>query len=507
MDVSELVGKARTGDVDAFTELVRRYQAMAFGYAYARLGDFHLAEDTAQQAFIAAWRGLDSLKEPERFGGWLRTIVRFESAHTIRSARVTYTQLDDLDGVSGHGPDVVAENREGLDRVLAAINALPQAEREVTILYYLQDRSQREVAAFLGVPVSTVNNRLRNARKHLKEGKALPMSGDALNEHRLPDDFAGRIGEIVRTQGPIIDARFPREHRPRVLNALTLTDDSGPSLLAEAIQHLDDSIVRCIVPEGRGFPSDASVRVTDTGGPVSVPLDHATVAEVIANGRETSRTSELEETGIKAIDLLCPLPRHGRVALVGDMHSGKVVLVEELIHRLSDTGAKLSLYAFVETPDEVATVNALEYRTSASIEAVYLPVGDSGSEALIDLLPTFDVVIAFSSHLARQRLYPAIDPERSNSRLFDSDVLAPKHRQTAERVRALLATDDPKADLIRRFLTQPFFVAEEWTRLAGAQVSLAETLQGCELLLGDTPADLDPDELYMTGALQDALPS
>lgn len=77
-EVSKLVARAKEGDADAFTALVQRYQSMAFGYAYANLGDFDLAEDAAQQAFIVAYHNLANLRHPERFGGWLRGIVRYE---------------------------------------------------------------------------------------------------------------------------------------------------------------------------------------------------------------------------------------------------------------------------------------------------------------------------------------------------------------------------------------------------------------------------------------------
>ena len=73
------------------------------------------------------------------------------------------------------------------------------------------------------------------------------MADHALNDHAPGDDFTTRVGEIVRAQGRVIDARFPTGQRPRVLNALTVTDDSaGPAITLEAIQHLDDDLVRCI---------------------------------------------------------------------------------------------------------------------------------------------------------------------------------------------------------------------------------------------------------------------
>ena len=249
MDHDQLVRDARAGDADAFTELVRRYQAMAFGYAWSRIGDFHLAEDLAQQAFIAAWRSLPALNDPARFGGWLRRIVQFECAHFLRDRPAATFPLDDArQAIANDDPTHDAERREGFDRALAAINHLPQAEREVTILFYLHDRSQRQVAAFLDLPVTTVNNRLRNARKRLREGDLITMTRQALNTHPLPGDFADRIGQVVRANGPIVDARFTPGERPAVLNQVAISGaNGGPALTALVAQYLSDDLVRCIV--------------------------------------------------------------------------------------------------------------------------------------------------------------------------------------------------------------------------------------------------------------------
>ena len=70
-----LVTRSRAGDVDAYGEIVRRFQDMAYGYAYSVLGDFHLSQDAAQEAFIEAYRCLGNLREPAAFPGWFRRIV------------------------------------------------------------------------------------------------------------------------------------------------------------------------------------------------------------------------------------------------------------------------------------------------------------------------------------------------------------------------------------------------------------------------------------------------
>jgi DNA-directed RNA polymerase specialized sigma24 family protein len=73
--LGSIVERARAGDVEAFARLVRRFQAMAYGYAYSVLGDFPLAEDAAQEAFLEVYRKLGDLREPAAFPGWFRRIV------------------------------------------------------------------------------------------------------------------------------------------------------------------------------------------------------------------------------------------------------------------------------------------------------------------------------------------------------------------------------------------------------------------------------------------------
>jgi RNA polymerase sigma factor (sigma-70 family) len=87
---------------DAFCELVRRFQDMAYACAYAVLGDFHLAEDAAQEAFISAWQKLGQLREPEAFPGWLRRVVLTECNRLTRGKRSRNITLDE--GANLHAP-------------------------------------------------------------------------------------------------------------------------------------------------------------------------------------------------------------------------------------------------------------------------------------------------------------------------------------------------------------------------------------------------------------------
>lgn len=519
MEVGKLVTRVKTGDVDAFTELVRRYQAMAFGYAYSNLRDFHLAEDVVQQAFVVAYNNLNRIEHPERFGGWLRAIVRFECLHLLRSRRVVQVPIEAVSELAAPepGPAEMAEEREGIDRLLVAIDRLPPAEREATILYYIHDHSQRDVAEFLNLPVTTVNNRLRSARKRLKQQRILTMSKDAFREQGLPGDFAERIGEVVRVQGAIVDARFPAGHRPPILSTLTINDGTvDDEVAANVTQYLDDDLVRCVITaSGRTITSAGrGMRVIGNDEAVGAPVEPAGIRQVIASMRRSNATPRALETGIKAIDVLTPLPAGGVIGLVGDAQTGKMVLVEELIHRLTDASRSISIIVFVEAQDEANVVRSLEYRASAAVEAVYLSVADASPEALEGITSELDAMITLSRRLAEDRLYPAIDIVTSSSRILDPAVVGQHHLDVAIGVRQILekaakrsgdTAETRRAAQLQRFLTQPFFVAEPFTKQPGIRDPRDAAISGCASILAGAHDDLADHALYMIGTLDDAL--
>jgi RNA polymerase sigma factor (sigma-70 family) len=144
---------------------------MAYGAAFAFLGDHHQAQDAAQDAFLAAFVDLPKLREPAAFPGWFRQIVVRQCGRQARGRGAAALPLARAADVPDAAPDParLAEAREAEAAVRAAIAALPEHQRLATVLYYVGDYSQAEVAAFLGVPVTTVKKRLFAARRRLKE--------------------------------------------------------------------------------------------------------------------------------------------------------------------------------------------------------------------------------------------------------------------------------------------------------------------------------------------------
>ncbi len=168
-DLSGLIQVARKGDSDAFEEVVRRFQDMAVGYAYAMLGDWQEAEDVAQEAFIAAWYGLVNLRDAAAFPGWFRRIVYTQAHRRIRVKEPLLISLEQVPEIAVPDRASSLERTAVSDALTAALEALPEAQRAVALLHYMNDFRQHEIAAFLEIPLGTVKSRLYHARKTMKE--------------------------------------------------------------------------------------------------------------------------------------------------------------------------------------------------------------------------------------------------------------------------------------------------------------------------------------------------
>lgn len=168
----------------------------------------------------------------------------------------------------------------------------------------------------------------------------------------------------------------------------------------------------------------------------------------------------------------CLFARAGErvIVIVGDSHVCKLVLVEELLHRL-DGKVSLTLLVLLEAPGESSVVKPAEVRQGVTIEVVYIPVQDASAHSLRAPLEHCDAVIALSRALASAGIYPAIDVTLSRSGIPDDDLTA-KAR--------LLASH---AESIRRFVTQPFYAAESFTGTPGTTVSLDEATEELATLL------------------------
>jgi RNA polymerase sigma factor (sigma-70 family) len=206
-ELTRLMVAARNGDLQAYGQIVGRFQDMAFGCAYSILGDFHQAEDVAQEAFIQAYQKLSDLRKPEAFPGWFHRIVVTQCSREARRKNVETVPLDHVPEMAAveANPDEAIDEQDMKDKVLEAIRSLPESQRMATTLFYINGYSQNEVADFLEVPVTTVKKRLHDSRAKLKK-RMIKMVADTLQENRPNEAFWHTVVErMVDVSSPRLD--------------------------------------------------------------------------------------------------------------------------------------------------------------------------------------------------------------------------------------------------------------------------------------------------------------
>lgn len=185
--LADLVRASQRGDIDAFGQLVGCFQRFACAVAYSVVGDLHLAEDAAQEAFIEAYQCLANLREPAAFPAWFRRIVVKRADRLVRGRRVATLPIEAAGALRAEQaePPQVAEARETRSLVHAAVASLPETDRLLVGLFHLGGYSQREVAAMVELPEQLVKKRLFRARQALRRSM----------EGAMAEEFAGRISE------------------------------------------------------------------------------------------------------------------------------------------------------------------------------------------------------------------------------------------------------------------------------------------------------------------------
>ena len=454
------------------------------------------------------------------------------------------------------------------------------------------------------------------------------------------------IGKITQIIGAVLDIKFSENNLPEINEAIKIQMPAGGTLVVEVSQHLGDDIVRCIAMG----PTDGLVRGMDaeaTGAPITVPVGENTLGRIfnvlgepIDNVdaptdvdympihrkapafEEQSTSTEMLETGIKVVDLLCPYQKGGKIGLFGGAGVGKTVLIQELIHNIAtqhggysvftgvgertregndlyyemkesgvidkttmvfgqmneppgarmrvgltgltmaeyfrDKGGKDvllfidNIFRFTQAGSEVSALlgrvpsavgyqptlqtemGALQERITStkngsitSVQAVYVPADDLTDPAPATTFAHLDATTVLSRSIVELGIYPAVDPLDSTSRILDPRVVGNEHYATARGVQeilqrykelqdiiAILGMDElseedklivSRARKIQRFLSQPFFVAGQFTGLEGRYVPISETIQGFQEIL-DGKHDEVPEGYFLNaGNIDDVL--
>ena len=183
----------------------------------------------------------------------------------------------------------------------------------------------------------------------------------------MPNQYEGTVVQVI---GPVLDIKFPDGQLPSLLNAIRV-ENGGKSLIVEVSQHIGDNVVRCIAMSS----TDGLVRgakAVDTGGPISVPVGRECLGRIFnllgepvdnlpapetaerwpihrdpPSYEEQQNTTEILETGIKVVDLICPYAKGGKIGLFGGAGVGKTVLIMELINNVAKQHGGLSVFTGV----------------------------------------------------------------------------------------------------------------------------------------------------------------
>jgi RNA polymerase sigma factor (sigma-70 family) len=171
----ELVARCREGDRDAHFRLYKLYSKAMFNVGFRITGNEEDAEDALQEAFISAFRSLDSYRGDATFGAWLKRIV-VNKAITLVSRR-KHEQMPDDERWDVAESTEQAEYKEELsvDKVKHAINQLPDGYRSVLSLYLIEGYDHQEIAEIMGITESTSKSQLNRAKNKLKEHLTKPI--------------------------------------------------------------------------------------------------------------------------------------------------------------------------------------------------------------------------------------------------------------------------------------------------------------------------------------------
>ncbi|MCI6869059.1 MAG: F0F1 ATP synthase subunit beta [Lachnospiraceae bacterium] len=453
-------------------------------------------------------------------------------------------------------------------------------------------------------------------------------------------------GKITQIIGAVLDIKFTEGKLPAIYEAIHITRTNGELLVVEVAQHLGDETVRCIAMG----PTDGLVRGMEavaTGAPISVPVGEDTLGRIFnvtgdpidnkpapqgvkympihreaPSFEEQSTSTEVLETGIKVVDLLCPYQKGGKIGLFGGAGVGKTVLIQELIrniatehggysvftgvgertregndlyHEMQESGvinkttmvfgqmneppgARMrvgltgltmaenfrdeggkdvllfidNIFRFTQAGSEVSALlgrmpsavgyqptlqtemGALQERITStkkgsitSVQAVYVPADDLTDPAPATTFAHLDATTVLSRSIVELGIYPAVDPLDSTSRILDPRIVGEEHYAVARGVQEILqkykelqdiiailgmdelSEDDKlvvsRARKVQRFLSQPFFVAVQFTGMDGKYVPLSETIRGFKEILEGKHDDIPESYFLNAGTIDDVV--
>ncbi len=457
---------------------------------------------------------------------------------------------------------------------------------------------------------------------------------------------ADKEGIITQVIGPVIDVEFKSGILPEINDSIEIEVDEQSKIIAEVQQHLGENRIRSVAMSSTDGIK-RGMKVINTSEPIKIPVGKNILGRILnVLGQPVDNEGEINadtylpihrnapslveqntdieilETGIKAIDLLQPYQKGGKIGLFGGAGVGKTVLIMELIHNIASEhsgvsvfggvgertregndlwnemkesgvidkvaliygqmneppGARMrvglsaltaaeyfrdyskqdvllfidNIFRFVQAGSEVSALlgrmpSAVGYQPTlanemgelqeritstkdgsiTSVQAIYVPADDLTDPAPATTFSHLDASTVLSRQIASLGIYPAVDPLASNSKVLDPLIIGEEHYNTARKVLeilqkyqelqdiiAILGMDElseedkeivNRARKIQKFLSQPFFVAEQFSGIQGRYVKLEDTIAGFKGIVNGDYDNIPEQAFYMAGTIDDVL--
>ena len=247
-DDVQLIRKILSGNDAAFSILVEKYQKSVHALAWRKIQDFHHAEEIMQDTFLRAYKKLPTLKNPNQFAGWLHVIANRLCIDWMRSQKSVMQSLEDTpveeieeSSYTYHiSEQRLTERTEHYhELVKRLLEKLPENERAVVTLFYLDEMSTREIGRFMGVSVNTITSRLHRARKRLQTDPEF-LNQEFFGHLELSDN----LKENIMSQLEQIRSKFDV-----FMEKVKSDPASRANILTEACNEIEDALKGDLTPE------------------------------------------------------------------------------------------------------------------------------------------------------------------------------------------------------------------------------------------------------------------
>ncbi len=250
----QLIRKILSGDDAAFGILVERYRKSVHTLVWRKIGDYHYAEDIMQEVFLQAYKKLSTLKNPDQFAGWLYVIANRLCIDWMRKQKRIQKHKPAMQSLEGTRLEEIEESSYThhmseqrmterteycRDLVQQLLEKLPENERTVVTLYYLDEMPTKEIGKFLGVPVNTIASRLHRARKRLQTDPEL-LDQEFFGHLPLSDN----LEENIMNQLEQLRSKFDA-----FMEKVKSDPASREDILKEAANEIEDALKGEITPE------------------------------------------------------------------------------------------------------------------------------------------------------------------------------------------------------------------------------------------------------------------